>query len=211
MNVESVNVCGVAGMADGVLSATITDGWFGVERTAYIVEAARRVERQHRKASRRLADVCAELDLALQGHPLEQRLRARLFSPLERDCQELATVAARVNVRLALFAPSQSQERFEQGLDLQLADIRAEQDAATGASAGPHGPTVPHGYWISEDSFNRIERARSAALLLSCLDERTVVSLEAVAAGIAYLHDDLAAVVDNATHSSELEDGDDAS
>ncbi|WP_282296169.1 hypothetical protein [Stenotrophomonas sp. PS02289] len=211
MNIESVNVCGVSGMADGVLSATITNNWFNAERTAHIVEVARRVERQHRKTSRRLADVCADLDASLRGHPLEQRLRARLLSPLERDCQELATVAARVNVRLALFAPAQSQERFEQGIDLQLADIRAEQEAVAAAPAASNGPTMPHGYWISEDCLNRIERARSAALLLSCLDERIGVSLEAVAAGIAYLHDDLAAVVDNAKHSSELGGDDEAS
>ncbi len=211
MNVESVNVCGVSGVADGVLSATITDAWFDAEFTARIVETARRVERQHRKLSRRLADACAELDVALQRHPLEQRLRAHLLSPLERDCQELAMVAARVSVRLALFAPAQSQERFEQGIDLQLADIRAERDAVAAASVAPQGPTMPHGYWISEDSFNRIERARSAALLLSCLDGRTVVSLEAIAAGVAYVHDDLAAVADNARHSSELGDDDEPS
>lgn len=211
MNAECVNVSGVSGVADGVLSATITDAWFDAERTAHIVEIARRIERQQQNACRRLADTCAELDVALRGHPLEHRLRARLLSPLERDCHELAAVAARVNLRLGLFAPAQSQERFEQGIDLQLADVRAEQNAVAATSAAPHGPIMPHGYWIGEDSFNRLERARSAALLLSCLDERTVVSFEAVAAGIAYVHDDLAAVVDNARHSSELGNDDEPS
>jgi hypothetical protein len=205
MNVESVNVSGVSGVADGVLSATITDAWFDAERTAHIVEVARRIERQHHKASRRLADACADLDVALQGHPLENRLRERLLSPLERDCLKLATVAARVNVRLALFAPAQSQARFEQGLAVQLADIQAEQDGDAAQATATNAPPMPFGYWISEEGFNRLERARSAALLLASVEERMAIPFDAVAASAAYVHDDLVAVVDNARHSSDME------
>lgn len=209
MNVESVNVSGVSGVADGVLSATITDAWFDAERTAHIVEVARRIERQQNKASRRLADACTELDAALQGHPLEKRLRESLLSPLERDCVELATVAARVNLRLTLFAPAQSQAHFEQGLALQLADIQVEQDGDAAQAIATNAPPMPFGYWISEEGFNRLERARSAAMLLASVEERMAVPFDAFAASAAYVHDDLAAVVGSARHSSDMEADDD--
>jgi hypothetical protein len=206
MSTETVSVSGVPGVADGVLSATITDTWFDAERTAHIVEVARRVERLHNKASRRLAMLSGELDGALEGHPLEDRLRERLLWPLERDCLDLATVAARVRVRLSLFAPAQSQEQFDLGMALQLSDLHAEQPAAEPPQqATPSTGPMPYGYWISEDSFNRVERARSAALLLASVDERVAVPFDAVAAGATYVHDDLAAVVASAKHSSELE------
>ncbi|HDS1362698.1 TPA: hypothetical protein ACG46E_003533 [Stenotrophomonas maltophilia] len=211
MNTETVSVSGVPGVADGVLSATITDTWFDAERTAHIVEVARRVERLHNKASRRLAILSGELDEALEGHPLEDRLRERLLWPLERDCLELATVAARVRVRLSLFAPAESQEQFDRGMALQLADLQAEQAAAAPPQAlSRSAAPMPFGYWISEDSFNRVERARSAALLLASVDERMAVPFEAVAFSAAYVHEDLAAVLANARHSSQLEADDDA-
>ncbi len=212
MNVDTVSVSGVPGVADGVLSATITDTWFDAERTAHIVEVARRIERLHNKASRRLAILSGELDEALEGHPLEDRLRERLLWPLERDCLELATVAARVRVRLSLFAPAQSQEQFDQGMTLQLADLQAEQAVPAGPTqqAAPSAAPMPYGYWISEDSFNRVERARSAALLLASVDERMAVPFDAVAFSAAYVHEDLAAVVASAKHSSQLEADHDA-
>lgn len=215
MSTESVSVSGVPGVADGVLSATITDTWFDVERSVHIVDVARRIERLHNKASRRLAILSGELDEALEGHPLEDRLRERLLWPLERDCVELAAVAARVRVRLSLFAPAQSQEQFDRGMALQLADLQAEQAAAEPpqAPASSVAP-VPYGYWISEDSFNRVERARSASLLLSSvgegIGESAALSFDAVAASAAYVHEDLAAVVASARHSSQLEADDDA-
>lgn len=215
MNTETVSVSGVPGVADGVLSATITDTWFDAERTVHIVEVARRVERLHNKASRRLAILSGELDEALEGHPLEDRLRERLLWPLERDCLELATVAARVRVRLSLFAPAQSQVQFDRGMALQLADMQAEQAAAAPPQApAPSAAPMPYGYWISEDSFNRVERARSAALLLSSvgegIGESVALSFDAVAACAAYVHEDLAAVVASARHSSQMEADDDA-
>ncbi|MGY5953363.1 hypothetical protein [Stenotrophomonas pavanii] len=216
MSTETVSVSGVPGVADGVLSATITDTWFDAERTAHIVEVARRVERLHNKASRRLAILSGELDEALEGHPLENRLRERLLWPLERDCVELATVAARVRVRLLLFAPAQSQEQFDRGMALQLADLQAEQAApvAPAQAPAPSAAPMPFGYWISEESFNRVERARSAALLLSSvgegIGESVALSFDAVAASAAYVHEDLAAVVACARHSSQLEADDDA-
>lgn len=211
MNLDTVSVSGVPGVADGVLSATITDSWFDGERTAHIVEVARRIERLHNKASRRLAILSGELDEALEGHPLEDRLRERLLWPLERDCLELATVAARVRVRLSLFAPAQSQAQFDRGMALQLADLQAEQAAAElPQEPAPSRSPVPFGYWISEDSFNRVERARSAALLLASVDERMAVPFDAVAFSAAYVHEDLAAVVASAKHSSQLEADDDA-
>lgn len=211
MNTETVSVSGVPGVADGVLSATITDTWFDAERSAQIVEVARRIERLHNKASRRLAILSGELDEALEGHPLEARLRERLLWPLERDCLELATVAARVRVRLSLFAPAQSQEQFDRGMALQLADLQAEQAAAAPPQApAPSAAPMPYGYWISEDSFNRVERARSAALLLASVDERMAVPFDAVAFSAAYVHEDLATVVASAKHSSQLEAHDDA-
>lgn len=211
MNLDTVSVSGVPGVGDGVLSATITDAWFDAERTSHIVEVARRIERLHNKASRRLAILSGELDEALAGHPLEDRLRERLLWPLERDCLELATVAARVRVRLSLFAPAQSQEQFDQGMALQLADLQAEQAAAEPLQApAPSAAPMPYGYWISEDSFNRVERARSAALLLASVDERMAVPFDAVAFSAAYVHEDLAAVVASAKHSSQLEADHDA-
>ena len=211
MNLDTVSVSGVPGLADGVLSATITDTWFDAERTATIVEAARRIERLHSKASRRLVALSDELDQALEGHPLEDRLRERLLRPLERDCVELATVAARVRVRLSLFAPAQSQEQFDRGMALQLEDLQAKPAAAEPPRApAPRSARMPFGYWISEDSFNRLERACSAALLLASVDERMAVPFDAVAFSAAYVHEDLATVVASAKHRSQLEADDDA-
>lgn len=211
MNLDTVSVSGVPGLADGVLSATITDTWFDAERTATIVEAARRIERLHSKASRRLAALSDELDQALDGHPLEDRLRERLLRPLERDCVELATVAARVSVRLSLFASAQSQEQFDRGMALQLEDLQAKPAAAEPPRApAPRSARMPFGYWISEDSFNRLERACSAALLLASVDERMAVPFDAVAFSAAYVHEDLATVVASAKHRSQLEADDDA-
>lgn len=211
MNVDTVSVSRVPGVADGALSATITDAWFDAERTATIVEVARRIERLHSKASRRLAALSDELDQALEGHPLEDRLRERLLRPLERDCVELATVAARVRVRLSLFAPAQSQEQFDRGMALQLEDLQAKPAAAEPLRAPePRAARMPFGYWISEDSFNRLERARSAALLLASVDERMAVPFDAVAFSAAYVHEDLATVVASAKHRSQLEADDDA-
>lgn len=211
MNVDTVSVSRVPGVADGALSATITDAWFDAERTATIVEVARRIERLHSKASRRLAALSDELDQALEGHPLEARLRERLLWPLERDCVELASVAARVRVRLSLFAPAQSQEQFDRGMALQLEDLQAKPAAAEPPQApAPSGARMPFGYWISEDSFNRLERARSAALLLASVDERMAVPFDAVAFSAAYVHEDLATVVASAKHRNQLEADDDA-
>ncbi|CAH0066361.1 hypothetical protein [Stenotrophomonas geniculata] len=211
MNLDTVSVSGVPGLADGVLSATITDTWFDAERTATIVEAARRIERLHSKASRRLVALSDELDQALEGHPLEDRLRERLLRPLERDCVELATVAARVRVRLSLFAPAQSQVQFDRGMALQLEDLQAKPAAAEPPRApAPRSARMPFGYWISEDSFNRLERACSAALLLASVDERMAVPFDAVAFSAAYVHEDLATVVASAKHRSQLEADDDA-
>lgn len=211
MNLDTVSVSGVPGMADGVLSATITDTWFDAERTAHIVEVARRIERLHKKASRRLAILSGELDEALEGHPLEPRLRERLLWPLEGDCLELAAVAERVHMRLSLFAPARSQEHFDRGMALQLADLQAEQAAdELKQERAPGAATMPYGYWISEDSFNRLERARSAALLLASIDESMAVPFDAVAFSAAYVHEDLAAVVASAKHSSQLEADDGA-
>jgi len=211
MNLDTVSVSGVPGLADGVLSATITDTWFDAERTATIVEAARRIERLHSKASRRLVALSDELDQALEGHPLEDRLRERLLRPLERDCVELATVAARVRVRLSLFAPAQSQVQLDRGMALQLEDLQAKPAAAEPPRApAPRSARMPFGYWISEDSFNRLERACSAALLLASVDERMAVPFDAVAFSAAYVHEDLATVVASAKHRSQLEADDDA-
>ncbi|AWH45410.1 hypothetical protein [Stenotrophomonas sp. ZAC14A_NAIMI4_1] len=211
MNAETVAVSNAPGIADGVLSATITDTWFDSERTAHILDVARRIERLHAKASRRLSDLREELDEALVGHPLEHRLRQRLLAPLESDCLELETVAARVRVRLSLFGPAQSQGQFDRGMALQLADLRAEPAAAHGQpERGACAPTVPLGYWISEEDFNRVERACAAALLLSSVDERMGLPLDAVAFSAAYVHEDLAAVLAGVKHSSQMETDDDA-
>ncbi|MDN8662396.1 hypothetical protein [Stenotrophomonas indicatrix] len=213
MNLDTVSVTGAPGVADGVLSATITDAWFDAERTTHIVEVARRIERLHNKASRRLAILSGELDELLEGHPLEDRLRERLLWPLERDCLELATVAARVRVRLSLFAPAQSREQFDQGMALQLADLQAEGAACTAEAeraeqTAASSVGLPFGYWISEDAFNRLERARSASMLLSSvgegIGESMALPFDAVAAGVAYVYDDLDAVVSEATLTTRL-------
>lgn len=210
MNIDIATVCGVPGMPDGQVTATIADGWLDAESGTHVVQLARRVERLQRKAAKRLAEACAELDEALQDHPLEMRLRTRLLWPLQRDCDELNAVSERVRVRLSLFAPAQSQQQFERGMALQLEDIRAEdtERAEEARAAKPSAPPMPFGYWMSEESFNRLERACSAALLLGSMGagigESMAIPFDAVAASANYVHQDLAAVVADATHSSEL-------
>lgn len=210
MNIDTATVCGMPGMPGGQVTATVADGWFDAASGARVEQLARRVERLQRKAAKRLAEACAELDEALQDHPLEMRLRTRLLWPLQRDCDELNVVSERVRVRLSLFAPAQSQQQFERGMALQLEDIHAE-DAARAQQANaavPSKPPMPFGYWMSEDSFNRLERACSAALLLGSLGggigESMAISFDAVAASANYVHEDLSAVVADAIHSSEL-------
>ena len=105
----------------------------------------------------------------------------------------------------------QSQEQFDRGMALQLEDLQAKPAAAEPPRApAPRSARMPFGYWISEDSFNRLERACSAALLLASVDERMAVPFDAVAFSAAYVHEDLATVVASAKHSSQLEARDDA-
>lgn len=210
MNIDTATVCSVPGMADGQVTATVADGWLDAESGVHVVQLARRVERLQRKAAKRLAEACAELDEALQDHPLEMRLRTRLLWPLQRDCDKLNVVSERVRVRLSLFVPAQSQQQFERGMALQLEDIRAEEAARAEQVCGAvsSAPPMPFGYWMSEDSFNRLERACSAALLLGSMGagigESMAIPFDAVAASANYVHEDLAAVVAGATHSSQL-------
>lgn len=216
MNADSGRVTGIPGMADDQVTATVADAWFSADTTAHIVALANRVERVHRKAFKRLAEACSLLDAALQGHALEDRLRDALLAPLQRDCELLTEVAERVEVRLSLFAPACTQSAFDKGMALQLQDIRAQdvareqQSDANQRSAAP----MPFGYWMSEDSFNRLERACSAALLLGSIGagigESMAIPFDAVAASANYVHEDLAAVVADATHTSDLDAGHDA-
>lgn len=208
MNADSGSVTGIPGMADGQVTATLADAWFDEARTARIHDAARRIERLHRKATKRLTQACVDLDEALHDHPLETRLRSRLLAPLQRECADLEALGQRVHMRLSMFVPAHSQARFEQGMALQMEDIQAERDAcsANRRGAGSHERRMPLGYWMSEDAYNRLERACSAALLLSSMGEgigeSMAISFDSVAASAAYVYDDLAAVVSEATHSS---------
>ncbi|MDX3936374.1 hypothetical protein [Stenotrophomonas sp.] len=216
MNADSGGVTGIPGIADGQVTATVADAWFSLDTTAHIVELTQRVERVHGKAAKRVAEACSALDAALQGHALEAKLRNALLAPLQRDCELLAEIAERVQVRLSLFAPACTQAAFDKGMDLQLQDIRAgeiareQQSDANKPSAAP----MPFGYWMSEDSFNRLERACSAALLLGSIGagigESMAIPFDAVAASANYVHEDLAAVVADATHTSDLDAGHDA-
>lgn len=216
MNADSGRVTGIPGMADGQVTATVADAWFSADTTTHIVELVKRVERLHGKALKRVAEACGYLEAALQGHALEARLRDALLAPLQRDCELLAEIAERVQVRLSLFAPACTKAAFDKGMDLQLQDIRAgeiareQQSDANKPSAAP----MPFGYWMSEDSFNRLERACSAALLLGSIGagigESMAIPFDAVAASANYVHEDLAAVVADATHSSDLDAGHDA-
>jgi len=220
MNADSGRVTGIPGLADGEVSATVADAWFCLDTTAHIVELTQRVERVHGKAAKRVAEACSALDAALQGHALEAKLRNALLAPLQRDCQLLAEVAERVQVRLSLFAPASTQTAFDRGMALQLEDIRAdeiarEQQPQQQADATrPRPAPIPFGYWISEDSFNRLERACSAALLLGSIGagigESMAIPFDAVAASANYVHEDLTAVVADATHTSDLDAGHDA-
>lgn len=216
MSADNGRVTGIPGMADGQVTATVADAWFSLDTTAHIVELTQRVERVHAKASKRVAEACSALDAALQGHALEARLRDALLAPLQRDCELLTEVAERVQVRMSLFAPACTQSAFDKGMALQLQDIRAAENAreqradASKSSAAP----IPFGYWMSEDSFNRLERACSAAMLLGSIGagigESMAIPFDAVAASANYVHEDLAAVVAGATHTSDLDAGHDA-
>lgn len=216
MNADSGRVTGIPGMADGQVTATVADAWFSADTTAHIVALVNRVERLHGKALKRVAEACSFLDAALQGHALEARLRDALLTPLQRDCELLAEIAERVQVRLSLFAPACTQSAFDKGMDLQLQDIRAQEIARAQQSdaSKPSAAPMPFGYWMSEDSFNRLERACSAALLLGSIGagigESMAIPFDAVAASANYVHEDLAAVVADATHTSDLDAGHDA-
>lgn len=207
MNAQTIHVTGAPHMRDERVTATLAEAWFDTARSERITHLAARIERLRGKAADRLAVAHSELDEALAGHPLEARLRAQLLEPLERECTELARVFKRVHTRLALFAPARSQAQFEDGLALQLDDLRAAQ-ASSEDEEVTETPTLPFGYWLSEESFNRIERACSASHLLSSMGdgmgERMAVSFDAVAASAAYIHEDLAAAVANATHTTKL-------
>lgn len=216
MNADSGRVTGIPGIADGQVTATVADAWFSLDTTAHIVELTQRVERVHGKAAKRAAEACSALDAALQGHALEAKLRNALLAPLKRDCELLAELAERVQVRLSLFAPARTQAAFDRGMALQLEDIRAEEIAREqqADATRPRPAPMPFGYWMSEDSFNRLERACSAALLLGSIGagigESMAIPFDAVAASANYVHEDLAAVVADATHTSDLEAGHDA-
>lgn len=216
MNADSGRVTGIPGMADSQVTATVAGAWFSLDTTAHIVELTQRVERVHSKAAKRVAEACSALDAALQGHALEAKLRDALLAPLQRDCGLLAEVAQRVQVRLSLFAPASTQAAFDRGMALQLEDIRAQEIAREHQSEAskPSAAPMPFGYWMSEDSFNRLERACSAALLLGSIGagigESMAIPFDAVAASANYVHEDLAAVVAGATHTSDLDAGHDA-
>lgn len=216
MNADSGRVTGIPGMADGQVTAMVADAWFSLDATAHIVELTERVERVHDKAAKRLAEACSALDAALQGHALEAKLRNALLAPLQRDCELLAEIAERVQVRLSLFAPARTQAAFDRGMALQLEGIRTKEVVREQQSDAdkPCAASMPFGYWMSEDSFNRLERACSAALLLGSIGagigESMAIPFDAVAASANYVHEDLAAVVADATHTSDLDAGHDA-
>ncbi|AVQ08443.1 TPA: hypothetical protein HH295_16170 [Xanthomonas vasicola pv. zeae] len=209
MTHETVGLSGVPNMGDGQVSATILDAVLDAERAESILHLARRIDRLRCKTEKHLANARAELDEALQGHPLEDRLRTRFFTPLEDECTELARVFQRVQCRLSLFTPAQSQKQFEDCMALQLEDIQAERAASDAeAPCACTAPELPFGYWMSEDSYNRLRRARWTALMLSGMGdgmaERMALSFESMAASTLYIHEDLAAVMNDATHSTEL-------
>ena len=79
MNNTTVNVTGVPGMANGRATATLSDAWFDQEQTAQVLHWVKRIERLQHKAAGLLHEASAGLDDALQGHPLEQRLRQGLL------------------------------------------------------------------------------------------------------------------------------------
>ena len=142
-------------------------------------------------------------------HPHAQSSMKRFLAPLEHECKELARVFKRVQCRLSMCTPAQSQEQFEDCMALQLEDIQAEQVAsAAEVPCACNAPDLPFGYWMSEDSYNRLRRARWTALMLSGMGdgmaERMALSFESMAASTLYIHEDLAAVMNDATHSTEL-------
>lgn len=210
MRHTTAGVSGVPQMPDGQVSATLADAWFDASRNARIGRLVRRIDRLRHKADERLATARSELDEGLQDHPLEERLRSRLLQSFERECAELSRVFQRVHTRLSLFAPARSQAQFEDGMALQLEDLQAEHVASAEPAlrTEPRVPQIPFGYWMSEESFNRLQRACSAAMLLSSMGEgigeSMAVSFDAVAASAQYVHEDLAAVLEDATHSSKL-------
>ncbi|WP_312320425.1 hypothetical protein [Stenotrophomonas sp.] len=207
MNARNGRVTGIPGVPNGRVSATVADAWFDADTTAHLVALAQRVERAHAKAAKRLSDACRALDAALAGHALEDQLRTRLLIPLQGECERLAENVERAQVRLSLCAPATSQAAFERGIALQLQDL---EDAGGHEGAHAGGGSLPQGsYLLSEDGFNRLERARDAAMLLASVGdgngERMAITYDALAASAAYVFDDLAAAVANAQHASELD------
>jgi len=65
------------------------------------------------------------------------------------------------------------------------------------------------GYWITEDAFNRLQRARDAASLVASLGEgtgeRMGISFDAIAAVGAYVQEDIAQGIADAVHSTTLD------
>jgi len=208
MNARNGRVTGIPGVADGQVTATVADAWFDADTTARVIALTQRVERAQGKAAKRLSEACGALDDALQGNALEPRLRERLLMPLQRDLDLLAEITQRVQIRLSLFAPARSQAAFDQGLALQLQDIEEGRNEDTSEAIEASVPP-PFGYLLSEDSFNRLERARDASMLLASVGEgngeRMAISYGALAASAAYVFDDLAAAVAEARLTSELD------
>lgn len=62
-------------------------------------------------------------------------------------------------------------------------------------------------YRITEEAFNRLQRACAAASLLSSVGEgtgeRMGISFEAIAATSSYIHEDISSALLDATHSTE--------
>ncbi len=210
MNLDIAELIRSPGLSERQPRTQMLDAGLDAERTARVLHLASSFDQLHRKASKRLTDACIELNDALQEDALEAELRSRLLLPLERDCAELMALSERVRTRLSLFVPSQSQAQLERCLALQLDDLRAMEvpSADPGPDASLRIPPMPLGYWVSEESYNRLERARSAALLLASMGEgigeNMAIPFDSIAASASYVHEDLAAVVADAMHSSKM-------
>ncbi|WNH48302.1 hypothetical protein PDM28_16790 [Stenotrophomonas aracearum] len=69
------------------------------------------------------------------------------------------------------------------------------------------------GYWLTEEAFNRLERARDAASLIASVGEgtgdRTGISFDAIAAIGAYVHEDISRAIADAAprHDSRRHKG----
>ncbi|MDR2871660.1 MAG: hypothetical protein LBV45_03925 [Xanthomonadaceae bacterium] len=76
----------------------------------------------------------------------------------------------------------------------------SDEDATVTALPQGSGESVPAGFWISEENYNRLERTLKLATMLACIDaqvaEHAAISRDSIATAVGYIADDLRIVLD---------------